>query len=91
VRVVQGRGRTRLALEALARGVVVELAGGEELEGDVAGEPQVLGLVDDPHATLAQTGGDAIVGDSLADHGPSSGKGSRRRETRFSWRSPVGL
>jgi hypothetical protein len=73
-------GGAGLALEALAGGVVLEVARGEELEGDAAGEAQILRLVDDPHAALAQRGGDPIVGDRPADHGPllPAGRSSTR-------------
>ena len=66
------RRRMRLALEALASCVIVELAGGQEFERDAPGEPQVLCFVHDPHAALAESGSDPVVGDSLADHGPRS-------------------
>ena len=71
VRVVQDRGRARLALESLDGLRPVEHLLGDELQGDVTAEPDVLGLVDDAHAALAEHLENAVVGDRLAYHGVS--------------------
>jgi hypothetical protein len=44
---------------------------GEELEGDGAGELEVLGFVDYTHAAFAELLKDLVVGDSLIYHGAS--------------------
>ncbi len=69
VGVVEGGGGPGLPLKALEhRGVRGQLRG-QELEGYVAAELRVLGLVDDPHASAAELGGDPVVRHRLADHG----------------------
>jgi len=42
----------------------------EKLEGDVAIESQVLGLVNNTHPAAAEEFEDFVVGNSPADHGP---------------------
>ena len=69
VRMIQGRGRLRLTLEALAGCRVFEVGLGKELQGHMAVKACVLGLVDDAHAPAAQFLDDAVVGDDLPDHG----------------------
>jgi hypothetical protein len=70
VGVTQDGRRTRLALEAFAGCVIIELTGGQKLERHPAAQPKVLRLVHDAHAALAEWGGDPVVGDGLANHGP---------------------
>ena len=56
---------------ALEAGEGLRVAGnvlGQELEGDKTMKPCVLGLVDNSHATAAQSLDDAVVRDGLADH-----------------------
>ena len=57
-----------LALEPLERLVVARELLGQELEGHLTAELQVLGLVDDAHAAAAELREDPIVRDRLADH-----------------------
>jgi hypothetical protein len=61
--------RTRFALEAYASPGVIELGGRKEFQGDAAMEPEVLRLVYDSHAALAESGSDLVVADGLANHG----------------------
>ena len=65
VRVVQGRccpGFTLKTVEGLC--VVGEFIG-KELQGHVATELEVFGLVDDAHATAADLAEDAVMGNCL--------------------------
>ena len=65
VGVVQLRRRLRLALEATPRpGVLPELLG-QDLEGDVPAERDLLRLVDDAHAAVADLADDAVVAQAL--------------------------
>jgi hypothetical protein len=57
-----------LPLETLEGGRVLRHLRGQELQGDVAAELRVLGLVHDAHAPAAQPRGDPVVRDRLADH-----------------------
>jgi hypothetical protein len=41
---------------------------GQELEGDKAMQPSVLGLVDDAHAAASEFLDDTVVRDGLAEH-----------------------
>ena len=41
----------------------------QELQGHIAAQPGVLGLVDHTHTTATQLLCDFVVGDGLADHG----------------------
>jgi hypothetical protein len=68
VRVVERRGRLRLALEALASGLVLEVRFRQELHRHRAVKARVLGLVDDAHPAGAQPLDDAVVRDDLTDH-----------------------
>ena len=56
------------SVETLAGLFVFEQMRRQELESNRAFKLGVLGLVDDTHAALADLGGDAVVGDRLADH-----------------------
>src|SRR5208283_5159793 len=65
---VQGRSRLSLSLEA---GQGLRIFGhiiGQKLEGDKAMQADVLGLVDDAHATTAEFLDDAVMRDDLVDH-----------------------
>ncbi len=65
VGVVQLRRRLRFALEATPRpGVLLELFG-QDLEGDVPAERDLLRLVDDAHAATADLADDAVVAQAL--------------------------
>src|ERR1051326_4107991 len=69
VRMIERRSRLRLALKA-AEGVLIAChLVRQELQSDEAVQPCVLSFVDYPHATAAQFLDDAVVRDSLADHG----------------------
>ncbi len=69
VGMVQGGGGAGLALEALESLTVRRVPFGEELQGDGATEPSVLGLVDDAHAPAAKLLKNPVVGNRPADHG----------------------
>ena len=69
VGMIQRGRRARFALEALERAGLQRHVFRQELEGDRAIEPRVLGLVDDAHAAAAEEFGDLVVGNPLADHG----------------------
>jgi hypothetical protein len=73
VGMVQGGRGSGFALEALERRLVVELLRGEELQRNESAEARVLRLVHDSHATAAELLDDAVVGDRLADHEPTTG------------------
>ena len=68
VRVVEGRGGARLALEALAGRRVLEVVFREELQRHGAVQPDVLGLVHDADPAAAEPLYDAVVRDDLTDH-----------------------
>ena len=68
VGVVECRRGTSLALEALERLDVLRHAGRQELDRHLAGEVQVLGAVDDTHASAAEPGQDSVMGNRRADH-----------------------
>jgi hypothetical protein len=78
VRMVEGRGRLRLALESLLGDRVAEQLLGKKLERHEAMQPLVLRLVDDAPAAAGQPPDDAVVGDGLADQGPLPGPGPCR-------------
>ena len=68
VGVLEGRCRAGLTLQALEGVVVAGEILRKKLQRDFAAELQVLGLVDDPHATAAELREDPIVRDGLPDH-----------------------
>jgi hypothetical protein len=68
VRVVEGGGRPRLALEALERLRVAPEIGRQELQRDPATQLRVLRLVDHAHAPAAERPDDFVVRDVRADH-----------------------
>jgi len=61
VRMIQGRSRLSFSLEPLQRLAVPGQRFWEELQGNRALEPGVLGLVDHPHTALAQLFDDLIA------------------------------
>ena len=69
VGMVQRRRGARLAREPVERLRAVRQVLRQELDGDVAPQPDVLGLVDDTHPSAADQGDDAVVGERLADDG----------------------
>ena len=68
VGVVQRRGRAGLALEAFRGQRIGGSRLGQELDRDVATEPEVFGAVHDAHAAGAQPIDDAVVRDNGTDH-----------------------
>ena len=42
---------------------------GQEFQSDETMQLQILGLIDDTHSPAAEFFDDAVMGDSLADHG----------------------
>ena len=68
VRVVQRRGGTRFALEALERGMVLRERWREKLERNVTPEFRVVGAIHHTHPPRADLVKDAIVRDDLANH-----------------------
>ena len=71
---VQGRGGPGFALEALQRRRVFFQLSGQELQGDMPAEVEVLGFIHHAHATAAKLVQDAVVGDGFALHQPESSK-----------------
>lgn len=71
VGVMQSRRRLRFALEAGPNAGVAEKMSREKLEGDLAFQPQVLGLIDNPHPAFAQFFDDLIMRDGPADQDTS--------------------
>ena len=63
-----GAGLAAEALESL--GILGRIVG-KKLQRDEAAEQRVFGFVNDAHAAAAEEFEDAVVGDSLADHGRS--------------------
>jgi hypothetical protein len=63
VRVVQRRGQPGLPDEPLPELLVVRQLRGEQLQGDLAPQPHVLGAVDHRHATAPDQGLDPVAGD----------------------------
>ena len=70
VRVVEGGGAARFAVEAIAGRRVPGEVRRQELERDMALEVRVEGLVHDPHAPTAHLLEDLVVRDRLAGHVP---------------------
>ena len=69
VRVIQRRGRARLALKPLERDGIGARRVGQELQRDAAAELRVFGFVDDAHTAGAEGFDDLVVRDSRAEHG----------------------
>src|ERR1700692_1054453 len=68
IRVVQSGCGARFALKTIERQRVLFRLRGEEFEGNVTAEVDVLGLVDDPHPPASQLREDTVVRDGLANH-----------------------
>src|SRR5580658_6166065 len=89
VRVVQGRRRLRLTLEA---GQSLRVPGdliGEKFQGDEAMQLDIFSFVDDTHPPAAESFDDAIVGDGLADHSRKNltlATSPSQRKRAASWR-----
>jgi hypothetical protein len=66
VGVFQNRGRTGFTLELFLRPRIRNHLLRQKLQGHGPWELQVLGLVDDPHATGSDYANDAIVGNRFA-------------------------
>ena len=66
--VVESRRGLRFAQEACLGFGVFNGFGAEKLQRNGAVEFRIEGLVDDPHAALAEFFGDLVVRDGLADH-----------------------
>src|SRR5205814_10270535 len=77
VRVIQGRSGTGLTAESFERLWIVCEFFGKELQGDVATELEVFGLIHNAHATAADLAEYAVMGNSLP-HG--LGRSGHRRE-----------
>jgi hypothetical protein len=69
VGMVEGRRRFGFAAKALERLAILSNVFRKEFEGDEAIEAGVFGLIDDAHAATTQLFNNAVVGNSLADHG----------------------
>ena len=68
VGVVQGRGRARFLLEALAAFGMAGHRGRQNLDRDVAAEPGIGRAIDLSHPAGADRGGDAVLSEGTADH-----------------------
>ena len=68
VRVGQARDDARLSPEALHRLRIGVGFVGQELDRDLAPEPQVFGFIHHAHAACAKARQHAVVGNGLADH-----------------------
>src|SRR5262249_44568329 len=94
-RMAQGRGGARLALEPLEHRSVLRERGGQELDGDVAPEPRVLGLVDHAHATRAELSQDPVMRNRrseqrrLLERGRTVPRSAARPRCR-GWRGDIG-
>ncbi|HEY6293443.1 MAG TPA: hypothetical protein VI455_17970 [Terriglobia bacterium] len=75
VRVIQGAGGPRLALEALQRHRVRGQAFGQELQGDEPAQLGVVGLVNHTHPAAAELLQEAVMRNSLAEHHRGHGNG----------------
>jgi hypothetical protein len=73
VGVVQPGRRFRLAFKALLGAGVEQQVPGQDLEGDVSAQGDLLGLVDDAHAALADFAEDAKVAELLQGKGRRHG------------------
>src|SRR5688572_7151430 len=78
MRMIQVGNDMRFAFEALdGVGVRAHLVG-QELDGHLAPEPRVFGLVHHSHAAGAETGQDLVMRNGLADHKDAVSGSSRR-------------
>ena len=76
VRMIERRDGARLAEEALHRLRLATRFLGQELDRDLAAQPQVLGGVDHAHAAAAERLLDSIVRDLLSGHAASVSRSS---------------
>ena len=65
IRMVEQGCRTRFSAEAVDQGVVLEQLIGQELDGYLTAETQVLRLVNLAHAATAQMVGHPVIGDGF--------------------------
>jgi hypothetical protein len=65
----QCQGGSGLTLEAFHCMAITGQLIGQEFQGDLTAEPSVLGLVDDAHTAATELLDDAVMRDSLANHG----------------------
>src|SRR5580704_1300723 len=94
VRMVQCGSSSRLALETLKRFLVSGELVRKEFQRDLAAEANVLGFIDDTHTAATEFLDNAVMGDSLADHGSRGTHGKRmlgrlhaqvNAQTRYVW------
>ena len=71
VRMIQRRGGPRLAAKALEGLRILGGIVGEKFQRNEAAELRVFRFIDDPHPSATEEFNDAVVRDSLADHGRS--------------------
>ena len=64
--VIQARQHPRFVAEALARRLIVQRAGGEDLDREIATELHIVGAIDDAHPTGADDLLDPVTPDGLA-------------------------
>src|SRR5215831_16936692 len=67
-RMIQSRRGLGFPLKAVEGLRILDDLLGEKLQGNGAPEPQVLGFVNDPHASAAQFAKDAVMREGLPDH-----------------------
>src|SRR6266852_8751468 len=67
IRVIQRRGRLRLAAKAFERGRVLSRSRREKLESDQTLQARVFSLIDDAHPAASKLFEDAVVRECLAD------------------------
>jgi len=72
VRMIQGRGGARFALEAVERFAIGCERGRQKSDGHLPSQTDVFRLVDDAHASLADRFQNAVMRDGLHDHVPLS-------------------
>ncbi len=68
VRMFQCRGEPGFALESGQPLVLIRLVSAQELDGDLAAEPEILGCVDHAHATFAELVEYTVMGDDRLGH-----------------------
>src|SRR5438128_10900010 len=73
VRMIERRGSTRFAQEALERALIFRQILGQELQGHQSLQDKVFGTVNDPHAAASELFENAVVGHSRAKHRARSG------------------
>jgi hypothetical protein len=71
---IQRRGRLGFLDEPLLPLGIGDPLRRQDLDGDQAVQVGVPGLIDDPHAALAQLLEDLVVADGLANHGRPPGR-----------------